>query len=71
MCVKGGRLSGPGNRPGQVLSGRPRFVALEDSTPGRRGQPICMICCFGGFAWGVVPLCRYSEVGAKDLRVLR
>jgi len=21
MCVKGGRLSGPGNRPGQVLSG--------------------------------------------------
>ena len=35
---------------GEIGPDRPKFVALEDSTPGRTGQTICMICCFGGFA---------------------
>ena len=80
-CLRCARLRLPCSRCVYLLCVRLLCTCRPDrqyASPVRAGKPArtgavrqAEICCFGGFAWGVVPLCRYSEVGAKDLRVLR
>ena len=64
FCTKPKRCPGGEIGPDRPRNG-PRFVALEDPTPGRTGQTICMIYCFGGFKRGA------SEQGVHVQRYLR